>query len=704
MLTFALDIGTRKVAGLLGELRGDKVFISDAVLREHEKRAMLDGQIHSIEGVTEIVSGIKAALEQKTGLKLEKVTTALAGRNLHTETASAEFGKKGEITRDDISFVELESVRKACSRLTEEKKKDYYCVGFSPVSYAVDGEIIKNPLQHIAKATLSVNTIATFLPKPVLDSMLSVLKNCGLEIESITLEPIAALYVTIPEDMRLLNIALVDVGAGTSDIAITEKGKITAYGMIPKAGDEITEVICEKYLVDFNEAEKIKRRVDEASGIDYRDIFNNSAHISYADLSDTISEKTQEVAKEIADGILLLNRKQPAAVVMVGGGSSLRLLREKVADNLGLPRGRVGSRLPENVLSLANLPDDLKGTEGITPIGILETALFKRGLGFVDVFLNGEKEYIINLEHAIRVIDVLASRGVEMKKLYGKPGNALTFTLNGELKIIRGGKAEHAKILVNNEERTIYDAVKRGDKVFLTGARDGADAKAMIRDILSNDQVLTVQVNGKPEQINPTITVNGREVTADEPLIDRADIVIKRSDAARDIAAKAGYPLPSGEERDIIITLNGEPVVLKQRNYQLKVNGAEVSGDFKVKNMDRIEYRDTPSFYRIRDIFNKPPQMKLKIKINGKSYELEAGRLEVMMNGKKVGEDEFIINGATVDFKISDEKPIISNIFKVYPIDTQRMKGKMLEIKMNGVKAGYTTQLTEGAEIEINFV
>ena len=704
MSTFALDIGTRKVAGLLGELRGGKVFITDAVLREHEKRAMIDGQIHSIEDVTVIVKRIKSELEAKSGQKIEKVTTALAGRNLHTETASASFAKRGEITAEDISYVELESVRRACEKLTEEKKKEYYCVGYSPVSYAVDGEIIKNPLQHEAKQHLAVTTIATFLPRPVLDSMLAVLRNCGLDIEAITLEPIAALYVTIPEDMRLLNIALVDVGAGTSDIAITEKGRVTAYGMIPKAGDEITEVICEKFLVDFNEAEKIKRQIDEHIGIEYRDIFNNVSHLSYADLKAAISEKTAEVAKDIADGILMLNKKQPAAVVMVGGGSSLLLLREKTADHLSLPRGRVGSRLPENVLSLGSLPDELRGTEGITPIGILETALFKRGLGFVDVYLNDEKEYIINLEHTIRVIDVLASRGMEMKKLYGKPGSALTFTLNGELKIIRGGKAEHAKILVNNAEKNIYDEVKRGDRVVITAATDGADAKAFIKDILPEESTLTVQVNGKTEQIQPVILVNGREVTADEPLTDRADIVVKKAATAREAAARAGYAIAAGDERDILITLNGEPVILKQRNYQLKVNGGEVSADFTVNNMDRIEYKDMPAYYRIKDILDKPGRAAMKIRINGKEYEIETGRNEVIMNGKKVGDEEFIINGANIEFRLSGDKPILSSIFKVYPIDAQRMKGKMLEIKMNGAKAGYTTLLEDNADIEINFV
>jgi hypothetical protein len=74
------------------------------------------------------------------------------------------------------------------------------------------------------------------------------------------------------------------------------------------------------------------------------------------------------------------------------------------------------------------------------------------------------------------------------------------------------------------------------------------------------------------------------------------------------------------------------------------------------------------------------------------------------MNGRRVQEDEFLINGASIELKLAEEKPLLSNVFKVYPIDTQRMKGKMLELKMNGEKAGYTTLLEENAVIEINFV
>lgn len=704
MITFALDIGTRKVAGILGQLQKDKIKIIDAVVKEHHKRTMYDGQIHNIEEVTTIVKSIKSELEEKNKIKLSKVTSALAGRDLCIQTSFSEIKKKGEITKEDISFVEMDSVRKSCEQLSEKQKKEYYCVGFSPVTYLIDGIPIKNPLYQPIRNSLRVETIATFLPRMVLESMLTVLKNSGLEIETITLEPIAALFVTIPEDMRLLNLALVDVGAGTSDIAITDKGKIISYGMIPKAGDEITEEVCSKFLVDFNAAEKIKRTASEDKTIEVYDIFNNKILVTYSDFKAAVEEKVNEIAKEIADTILHLNKKQPNAVVMVGGGSGLALLKEKVADNLGLPRNRVGSRTPLNILNLENLPDELLGTEAITPLGILEIAIFKRGLGFIDIYLNGEKEHIINLEQEIKVIDVITNRGMDIKKLYGRPGNALTFTLNGELNIIRGEKAEHAKIFVNNEEKDIYSVVKQEDKIFITNAKNGKDASAIIEQVISPNDILTVSINGSIHTIFPEVYINEKQVNIKDKINDRANIVVKKVVTLKDVLLKAGFPITNIDERDIIITINNEPVTLKQRNFYLKVNSIDASLDYKVKDMDKIEYKENPSYFRIKDIIKKVKKNTITIKINGKPFEIEYTGRSIYMNGRKVGEDEFIINGANIEVRMNDVRPMLSSIFNVYPISKEQMKGKMIEIKLNGEKAGYTTEIHNGDEIEILFV
>ncbi len=704
MQVFSIDIGTRKVAGILGELVSNKVIIKDAVLKEHRKRAMLDGQIHNIEYVTEIVKEVVEEIEKRNNIKIEKATTALAGRNLITEKVDIKKEKKGEIESDDILQIEMESVKKAYEIIINKNKKEYYCVGFSPVYFKIDGEEIKNPLQQFCREAFEIQSIVTFLPKIAFNSMVSVFKNCNLKIESITLEPIAALQVTIPEDMRLLNLALVDIGAGTSDIAITDKGKIIAYGMIPKAGDEITEEICRNFIIDFNEAEKLKRNIEREKDIEVKNIFGNSVKINYDEFIKAIIDKVEEIATDIADKILDLNFKQPQAVVLVGGGSSLNLIKEKIASKLGIPATRVGYRLPKDIVNIENIPPVLQGPEGITPVGILETAIYKRGIGFIEVIINGEKEYILNLEQNIKLIDILMAKGYELKKLYGKPGNALTYNLNGELKILRGGRAEHAKIYINGIQKNLEDYVKNGDKIFITEAIDGIDASALIKDILPQDLFLSVELNGNVIKISPRVFCDGKEISVDEPLKDRANITYESVSTVLEILAQQGFNPDNTNERDIIITLNGEPVVLKQRNYQLKVNGREVSGDYKVKNFDKILFREVPSFYRIKDILKEPQKNKIKVKINGKIFEIEKESYEIYMNGKKVSEDEFLINGANIEIKSAEVNLILSNIFKTYPVDFQKAKGKIIEFYVDGEKAGYTTPIKEGSEIEIKFV
>ena len=117
-----------------------------------------------------------------------------------------------------------------------------------------------------------MQVIATFLPRQVIDSMQSALQDSALEMRALTLEPIAAINVLIPPTMRHLNIVLVDIGAGTSDIAITRSGTVVAYGMVPVAGDEITEAISQKFLLDFNVAERIKREATSGKNLVFDDI------------------------------------------------------------------------------------------------------------------------------------------------------------------------------------------------------------------------------------------------------------------------------------------------------------------------------------------------------------------------------------------------------------------------------------------------
>jgi hypothetical protein len=175
---------------------------------------------------------------------------------------------------------------------------------------------------------------------------------------------------------------------------------------------------------------------------------------------------------------------------------------------------------------------------------------------------------------------------------------------------------------VNDAEKNLEDTVKQGDSIYITSASNGSDAGAVIRDIIGEGFITSVEVNGKTMHIEPRIMLAGREVSPQEQLADRAELEITRIDTAREILSRAGYTLPAAGERDIMITVDSEPKIVKQRNYRLKVNNMEVSADFKVRNMDRMEYSETPSYFRIKDILKSAPKKAISV---GNIHERQKG-------------------------------------------------------------------------------
>ena len=276
-LVFALDIGTRSVIGIVAEQRDGMLHILATERMEHKTRAMLDGQIHDVPQVAAVIREVKRRLTERTGT-LHSVAVAAAGRALYTMTAEAEQDVTGIITPAQQRDLDFAGVQEAQRRLAHSHTVDdptrYYCVGYSTIRYTLDGNDLKTLVgQRGRKAQATV--IATFLPRQVVDSMQSALREAHLEMQALTLEPIAGINVLIPPTMRHLNLVLVDIGAGTSDVAITRGGSVIAYGMVPMAGDEVTEAISREYLLDFNIAEDIKRKTADGQDVSFTDILGS---------------------------------------------------------------------------------------------------------------------------------------------------------------------------------------------------------------------------------------------------------------------------------------------------------------------------------------------------------------------------------------------------------------------------------------------
>lgn len=233
-LIFALDIGTRSVVGVVCENENNTLKVREIKSCFHKQRSMFDGQIEDIEEVSRVIGIVKKELEIALDTKLNKVCIAAAGRALKTERIVLEkdIDSRVSISKDFIKAMEIEALQLAQDIFSKGAASSelFYCVGYSVLNYKLDNKaMIKIEAHRGSKA--SVEIIAAFLPHTVIEGLYTCMDNNGLEVCNLTLEPIAAMDLIIPPELRLLNLALVDIGAGTSDIAISKNGSIVGYDM-----------------------------------------------------------------------------------------------------------------------------------------------------------------------------------------------------------------------------------------------------------------------------------------------------------------------------------------------------------------------------------------------------------------------------------------------------------------------------------------
>ena len=487
-LVFGLDIGTRSIVGTVGyrtSTNGFVVVAQESV--EHETRAMLDGQIHDIQAVADTIIQVKQKLEQLIGRKLTDVCIAAAGRVLKTVVACAEmhFNYETVVTNEHVYSLDMLGVEKAYDLLRQEQQNDdihFYCVGYSVIRYYQNDYPITNLEGHKAN-TIRTELIATFLPDEVVDGLYAAVEKAGLYVANLTLEPIAAMNVAIPEKFRLLNIALVDVGAGTSDISITNDGSIIAYGMIPSAGDEITEALARHYLLDFGEAEKMKCQSTMRKQVTVHDIMGLSHKISSEEIAEVAEPVVREITTRVADRIKELNGGKPvSAVFVVGGGGKMMGFEETLADNLGIPKERVALRGSEVMGQIEFLQKNIKvDSLLVTPVGICLN-YYEQKNNFIFVTLNGQRIKLYD-NSKLTVVDAAMQMGYPNEDLFPKRGKALNYSVNGEKRMKRGEPGDSAVVNLNGKESALSGALSQNDKIEIKASTAGKDAVMTIGEI-----------------------------------------------------------------------------------------------------------------------------------------------------------------------------------------------------------------------------
>lgn len=673
-LVFGLDIGTRSIVGSVGYREADKFCVLAQVIKEHEKRAMMDGQIHDISQVGNTICQVKKALEKKLSVKLTDVCIAAAGRVLKTVETQVtwNFDKEKIVTLEEVAGLTAMGVEKAYEKFQEENdtQDKFYCVGNSIIRYYLNGYQIGNIEDHKAKS-IGADIIATFLPDDVVDGLYRAVEIAGLRVVNMTLEPIAAIAVAIPEMYRMLNIALVDVGAGTSDICITKDGCIVAYGMIPRAGDLLTETLARECLVDFGTAEKIKRGIKDKASVEYKDIMGLPQKTDRKKVLELLKKDIDQMTHLVSDKICELNGGKPvSAVFIVGGGGKIEGYTKKLAEYLGILPERVALRGEEVMQKIKFRERVKKDSLLVTPIGICLN-FYEQSNNFIYVTFNEEHIKLYDNGN-LAIVDAAMHANFPNDGLFPKRGPEIVYTINGKKKISRGELGEAALIMLNGEAADLHCPIRVNDIITVEESTAGKAASVQLGKLPEFKSAISVNVNGKKIMLPKLASVNGELKTQYYDIQSGDQIQMLDYYTLEQIREFSDVEL----DPELTITVNNE----------IADDTTKVYDNFTIK-WGLIE--ESIEFHQAEQSAKETKQQE-EDSVDSDRQNSSSVSIGVIVNSKPL-----VLSGKS--------SYLFVDIFDYIDFDLKTVKGDHLITTVNGRKAEYMEPLLEGSVVDIHW-
>ena len=487
-LIFGLDIGTRSIVGTVGYREQERFHVVAMAVKYHDTRSMIDGQIHDIAKVSQDIVEVKQQLEKQLGgRKLHDVCIAAAGRVLKTAIGHGEyeFSENTVITQEYIHSIDLIGVEQAHNEILQELNEShettkYFCVGYTVVKYFLNNYEITNLEGH--KGTkIAADVLATFLPEEVVDSLYAAVEQAGLYVTNLTLEPIAAMTVAIPE----------------------------------------------QYLIDFQTAEKLKTVSARRKSVTYKDIMGISHKITPEEIYQTTEEVKEGISKKIADKIIELNGgTSVSAVFVVGGGGKLPGFTDTLAEDLDLPAERVALRGEEVMNTIDFQVEGIKKDPlYVTPIGICLN-FFDQKNNFIFVNVNGERVKLYNNDK-LTIFDAAVQYGIPNEDIFPKRGDDITFKINEKTRIVRGYSGEAAVITQNGKTAGMNAVIEANDNIRIQPSTKGKSAEIELSTLPEYAGMLTFKVNGNEVSCPKFATVNGEFASSMYQIQDGDDVCMR---------------------------------------------------------------------------------------------------------------------------------------------------------------------------------
>lgn len=375
-LIVGLDIGTSKVVAVVAEIQADGRY-EVVGLGQHESKGLKKGVVVNIEST---VASIQRALEEAelmADCKIRTVYTGIAGSHIRS------FNSIGMVAIKDKEVTDADVARVIETAKAVNIPTDQQILHVLPQEFIIDGqEDIREPI-GMSGVRLDVKVHIVTGAVSAAQNIIKCVRRCGLEVQDLILQPLASSTSVLTQDEKELGVALVDIGGGTTDIALFTGGSIRHTAVIPIAGDQITNDVAMALRTPTPDAEEIKLQYGiakqvlanpgdkiEVPGIGDRRPRSLSRQALAAVIEPRVEELfslVQQVIRESGYEELL------SSGVVLTGGSSLLPGMVELGEDIFLKPVRIG--LPEYA---GGLSDVVRTPRFATAMGLLEEARLQR--------------------------------------------------------------------------------------------------------------------------------------------------------------------------------------------------------------------------------------------------------------------------------------------------------------------------------------
>ncbi len=348
-LIVGLDIGTSKVAVIIGEVLPDGE-ISVVGLGSHPSRGMDKGGVNDLDSIVRSVQRALDQAELMADCQVASVYLGISGKHIQCQNENGMVSiNDEEVTQDDMDNV----IHTARSVKIPTERRIIHVV---PQEFAIDvQEGIKSPIGMSGmrmEAKVHIVTCANDMAKNITKSV----ERCGLKVDELVFSAIASADAVLTDDEKDLGVCLVDIGGGTTDIAVYANGALRHCAVVPVAGNQVTSDIAKIFRTPLSHAEQIKVQyasaksamVSREDSIEVPSVGGRpSRTMSRHTLAEVVEPRYQElfelVRKELKESGL--EDQVAAGIVLTGGTASIEGAVDVAEATFGMPV-RVAEPLP----------------------------------------------------------------------------------------------------------------------------------------------------------------------------------------------------------------------------------------------------------------------------------------------------------------------------------------------------------------------